>query len=429
MPVHTNEPEPSLASQSIARRAIGELRGSSVGAFAAGTLVYQVGRLALSLVAARMLGPEVFGDWVLIMLLVVYLNATGLGVTNGAGREIPYLTGADRGPEATRVADVASAVTLLSGLAAGFAAAGLAALLLGGHLDGTSLVLVAVAAALQHPFLLEQVLFRSWFAFRQAALQLSVLGIVVLASGLALVGYGVDGLLISQIVTYGVAITLGVKFLPYVPRPRWQMQIVRPLVSVGFPIMLAGLMYGLLTTLDRWLVATFLERADVGYYGLVGIVLSGLLLVPQLLAQQFYPRMAFIYGKGSSRVELLALARLQGLIAGAAVAVVAVSIAVLALVAVPIALPDYRPSLMPLAIALVGVVAYAFGSGFGNLLNTVGAHRRFLGIQTVALLVNVGLAAGLLALGFGLEAVAVASTVGMALYSMMLYRTAAAAAS
>ena len=395
-----------------------------MAAFAAGTIVYQGGRLALTLIAAAVLGPERFGDWVLISLLIVYLNATGLGVTNGAGREIPFLAGAGRTEEATDVADAATAATFVSGAVAAALSVGLAVLILEGRLDGSALLLLAVAAALQHPFLLEQVLYRSWFAFRAAAIQLVVLGLVVLGSGVALVAFGIPGLLVSQVLTYGAAVGLGIRLLPSTPRPRWNAAILRSLVTVGFPIMVAGLLYGLLTTVDRWLVATFMDRAAVGHYGLVGIVTSGLLLVPQMLAQHFYPRMAFAHGGGATHAELLGLARSQGILAGAAVGGIAIGTALIAVALVPIALPAYEASLVPLAVALVGVVAYAFGSGYGNVLNTVGAHRRFLAIQAVALLGTVGLATVLLTAGLGLEGVALASTVGLSLCSIMLFRTA-----
>ncbi len=395
-----------------------------MAAFAAGTIVYQAGRLALTLIAAAVLGPENFGDWVLISLLIVYVSATGLGVTNGAGREIPFLAGGGRTRDAKDVADAASAATIVSGAAAAALSVLLAALILEGRLDGLVLLLLAVAAALQHPFLLEQVLYRSWFAFQAAATQLIVLGLVVLVTGVALVAYGIPGLLVSQVLTYGAAVGLGIRLLPYTPRPRWNPVILRALISVGFPIMVAGLLYGLLTTIDRWLVATFMDRAAVGHYGLVGIVTSGLLLIPQMLAQHFYPRMAFAHGGGSTHAELVQLARSQGIVAGLAVGGLAIGTAVIAYAVVPIALPAYVASLLPLALALVGVVAYAFGSGYGNVLNTVGAHRRFLTIQAVALLGTVGLATVLLAAGWGLEGVAFASTVGLSLCSIMLFRTA-----
>jgi O-antigen/teichoic acid export membrane protein len=389
-----------------------------------GTLIYQAGRLLLSVVAARTLGPESFGDWVLVSLLVVYLTSVGLGITNGLGRQLPFLAGAGREDKAKRVAEVAAGATIVSGVVAGLLAAALTVPLLGSRSGLATAALVAIAAALQHPFLLQQVLFRSWFAFRRAATQLAVLGLVVATSGIALVTLGINGLLISQIVTYVVAIGLGVRLLPRPVRPGWDLALMRTLSGIGFPIMLAGLIYGFLTTIDRWLAATFLDRISVGYYGLVGLVLSGVLLVPQLLSQQFYPRMAYAYGQGHHPRDLIDLARTQGLLAGAVVGMLAIVTGTAAHIVVPIFLPAYIPSLLPLLIALGGMTAYAFGSGYGNLLNTIGAHRRFLGIQTAALTLNVVLGVGLLAAGGKLEAIAVASSTGMIAYAMMLYRTA-----
>lgn len=395
-------------------------RRSDLASFAGGTAAYQAGRLLLTLVAASALGPVVFGDWVLITLLLMYSSATSLGVTNGAGREIPFLAGAGRHDEATRIADVSAGATILSGIAAAAIATLIAGLLL---TDATplSIGLVAAAAALQHPFLLQQVLFRSQFAFNRAAAQLAILGIATLVTGVALVGFGITGLLLALNITYVVALLLGARLLPRPMRPRFGVREMRALISIGSPIMLAGLLYGLLTTMDRWLVASFLGRADVGYYGLVGLAVSGMLLVSQLFSQQFYPRMAFAYGAGHDQQQLLGMARSQGLLASAFVATGAVLAGTAALFGIPRFLPEYELAIPPMLIGLAGSVAYAFGSGYGNVLNTVGAHRRFLVIQTLAVAVNMAVALGLLAIGGRLEAVALAGAFGMGLYSIMLY--------
>ena len=396
-------------------------------AFFGGTFVYQSGRLALNLLAAKVLGPEIFGEWVLISLLVVYLTATGLGVTNGAGHQIPFHAGAGDLPTAKRMASTAAGASLFGAAAAAALAVGLCALFLVDP-QPTVLALAGAAAALQHPFLLQQVLFRSWFAFERAAVQLAGLGGVVLLAGVALLRYGLVGLLAAQIITYLAAAVAGLWLLPYRPWPVLDLRGSRVLAAIGFPIMLAGLLYGLLTTIDRWLVACFLTREDVGYYGLVGIVLSGLLLIPQLLSQQFYPRMSFAWGGGSSRIELMKMAHRQGVIAGLMVGSFTILIVATAWLLVPSLLAAYKPSLIPLTIASVGVVAYAFGSGYGNLLNTVGAHRRFLSIQAIAVGASVALGVALLALGLGLPAVGGSSAAGMILYTVLAYRAATASA-
>jgi O-antigen/teichoic acid export membrane protein len=396
-------------------------------AFLAGTLAYQAGRLGLSLIAARSLGPEAFGDWVLVTLLIVYLSSLGLGITNGAGNQIPFRTGAGDLSSAQRIAEVATGAALLAGIVAGAAAAAIATVVLPNPVPAT-LVLVGLAAALQHLFLLQQVLFRSWFAFGRAAVQLGALGVVVFVGGVTLLPFGLDGLLAAQIVTFISALTAGWLLLPHRPRPRIDRVMVNRMVGVGFPIMLAGLTYGLLTTLDRWLVASFLTRVDVGFYGLVGIALSGLLLLPQLIAQQFYPRMSFARGAGADHHVLLSMAHRQGLVAGALVAVAASATVMAGWLLVPLLLPEYQASLPPLSIASVGVVAYAFASGYGNLMLAVEMSRTFLLIQVIAACLNLVLGVGLLSAGMGLWAVAVASAAGMVAYSMMLYRAASAVA-
>jgi len=399
----------------------------SAVAFLVGTLIYQAGRLGLSLIAARALGPQIFGDWVLISLLIVYLSAVGLGVTNGAGHQIPFRAGAGDAISAQRIAEVATGASVLAGVGAAVVAVAICAVILPNPSPAT-LALVGVAAALQHPFLLQQVLFRSWFAFGRAAFQLAFLGGVVLLGGIALLRYELDGLLMAQIVTFLVAVVAGSVLLPIQTRPRLDRATLHMLVRIGFPIMLAGFTFGLLTTLDRWLVASFLTREDVGYYGLVGIALSGLLLLPQLLAQQFYPRMSFARGAGVPHGELLSMAHRQGLLAGALVAGLAALTVVAAWAFVPLVLDNYRESLLPLTIACIGVVAYAFASGYGNLLLAVDFFRRFLAIQVMAAGLNLALGIGFLSIGMGLPGVAAASAVGMAAYSMMLLRAATSAA-
>lgn len=395
---------------------------TSVALFTAGTLVYQVGRLTLSLVAAAALGPVQFGQWALLTLIVIYLSAASLGVINGAGREVPFLLGAHRRDAADAVTGASLAAVIVSGLAAAALAASLARLTVLRDTDVT-LLLVAAAAALQHPFLLLQMLLRSHFAFGAAAVQLTTVGAVLPVLGFVLLEHGIDGLLLATVCAYLLAVVVGLASLPR-PSLRFDTQLWVSLGKVGAPIMLAGLLFGLLTTIDRWLVAAFLTPVHVGLYGLVGLIVGGMLVVPQFVSQQSYPRMAHAFGQGHDAATLVAMARAQGVIAGVLVGAIALGTALIAFVAIPALLPSYSEALLPLAVAMTGPVAYALGSGYGNVLNVIGAHRRFLSIQAVALIGNVIMAVALLGLGGSLVGLALASATWMGLYSMMLYRAA-----
>jgi O-antigen/teichoic acid export membrane protein len=390
-------------------------------AFATGTFVYQGGRLFLNLVAAAALGPEAFGTWTLFLLLVLYSNFASLGITNGAGREIPYLLGAERPEEAARVEDVTLLATGGSGLIAAVIALGVGPFILGaGAATIAIVVLFGIAVLLQQFFLLQQVLLRSRFRFRPAAAQMLVLGITTLVVGLPLLALGLVGLAVAQVAVYVIALMLAARLLARAPRPAWDRAIALRLVSLGLPIMLAGLLFGLLTTIDRWLVLVFLGRIQVGYYGLVGIAASGLLLLPGIVSQQYYPRLAFAHGAGRGGEALLALATRQSLISGGFVVMAALPTALLTWLAVPRFLPAYQEAVIPLLIVLIGLGIYGLSAAYGDLLNTIGAQRQYLAIQAIALVVNVSLSVLLVRAGLGLAGVATATTTSMTVYAILL---------
>ena len=395
---------------------------ADLGPFGLGTFIYQAGRLAINLVAAAVLGPTTFGTWVLFTIALQYLAILSFGVPNGAGREIPYQLGAGRSRAAELAEDVSLTATLGTGILAGVAGFVVALVVLEPSTPNLLLTAGLLAAAIltQQLFLLQQVLLRSRLAFKAAAFQLAVVGGVVLVAGLLLVQFGVAGMTGAQVASQVAALALAGRLLRRRPALRWDNDVASRLVAVGFPIMLAGLAFSLLTTVDRWLVLAFVGRDAVGVYGLVGIAVSGFLVVATVVGQQFYPRIAFAFGEGRSGTELLAIARQQGSLAVVVLGVAIIPTLAVAWLAIPALLPDYEAALGPLTISLFGVLVYAVSSGFGNLLNSVGAQRQYLAVQLVAILADIAMAILLLRAGFGLVGVATATALAMAGYSLLL---------
>ncbi len=395
--------------------------------FGAATFVDQGGRLLLNVVAAAVLGPVVFGSWVLAALLIQYANFVSLGVTNGAGRQIPYLLGAERPEEAARAEDVALLTTGLTGLAAGLVAFLIAPLVFGPEpgFGPAGLLFLVGAIVLQQFFLLQQVLFRSRLRFRHASLQLILTGVAAPVVGIVLVLVAqLDGLLAARFLITCFVLILAARLLARLPRPRWDREMATQLVRVGLPILTASILFALLATIDRWLVLTLLGREQVGYYGLVAVAISGLLMVPVVVSQQFYPRLGYAHGQGSGRDALLRICRQQSLLAAALTTGAAAFVAVGAVVGIPLLLPAYRPATVPILIVVAALVVYAAGSAYGSLLNVVGRQRWFLVLQLVAICVDVAVAVILVSRGFGLEGIALAFLIAMSLYGSLLRLTA-----
>ncbi len=232
--------------------------------------------------------------------------------------------------------------------------------------------------------------------------------------------FGLSGLIAAQVLAQLTSLVITVLLLERPPRLRWDPPTARRLISVGLPLMLAGLAFMALTTLDRWLVLTFLGTEAVGIYGLVGLAVSALLVVVTILAQQAYPHLAFAFGAGSSGAELLALAQRQSRLAVAFAGTLIATLGLAAWLAIPVFLPAFDDARGPLLISMLGALVYAWASGFASVLTSVGAQREYLAIQVAAIAADLAMAIILLQLGYGLLGVSAASALAMVLYSLGL---------
>ena len=389
--------------------------------YTAGVLVFQGSRLAVNLIAAAVLGPAIFGSWVLISLVIQYSSMVSLGVPNGMGREVPIDLGAGRETAAIRAEATALTATLALGVAGGVVV-GLGLLVFGGPgLDDAVVALVVGAAVLsQQGFLLGQMLLRSRLAFATAAILMVVVGGITLLGGLALLPLGVVGLAASQALAQAAGLGVALRLGPPTPRPGWDADVARRLIGIGLPLMLAGIAFLVLTTIDRWLVLAFLGSEALGVYGIVGLAVSAPLVVVAIISQQAYPRLAFALGAGRPGSEILAMARRQSRIAFGIGMAVVLAVGTAGWFGIPVFLPEYDAARVPLLLALIGVLAYAASSGDANVLTTIGAQKEYLVIQVAAIGGYLVIGIFLLDLGLGLVGVGAASALTFVGYAACL---------
>lgn len=391
-------------------------------ALLAGTALYQGARLIVYVAGAAATGPADFGVWVLLTLIIQYSAVLTLGLPNGAGHQVPFLLGAGRTAEAQRAEDSAFVGTLVGSVAAACTGFLLALGIVDKHVTNPVLIAVLVAAVVftQQLFVLAQILFRSRFAFHAAAVQLAIAGLMFLAAGLVLLPLGIAGLAAATLLGQAAALAAAKFLLPRRPRLRWHNGQGVPLATIGAPIMLAGVGFAVLTTVDRWLVLAYLGRDEVGIYGLVGIAVSGLLLIASVAGQQYFPRLVYAHGEGRPLASLHADAVRQGLLTASATTAAATATFLVMSLAVPRFLPQYAGAVTPLVIMSVGVVGYASATGFANLLNAVGRQRLYLSVQCGAVIADVLIVTLLLKLGWGLVGVAVGSALTLLTYAIAL---------
>ncbi len=389
------------------------------GLFTASTILYQTSRFLFALAAARSLGPEDFTAWGLMVALLVYAPSLLFGISNGMSRELPILIGQGSLGPARRAINGAWAATIVAVtvILAGAVVVGAAA-----PAVVSSAVAVGVLAAGTIVFGTQQFILRSLLRFDAASTQQAMFGVLAIAGAVALAVNGAADFRTAALL-YGipllVAIAAGLFLTPPAMPPQLDLEELRRLAAIGFPIMLAGLVFSLFVTLDRWTAITLFGPAGAAPYALASLIAAAMLVVPTVVSQQTYPRMAMARGRGASADELRAMARRQGIIAVALVTPIAAAIAAFAWLGIPLLLPAYASAAPATVVLSLGFIVLGYLTGYGNYLNVVGGQWRYLAAQ----LVGVASAVVLMFVGgrlWGLTGIAIGMAASHVVYGVVL---------
>jgi len=376
------------------------------------SVLYQASRLGVNLVAASLLAPATFGLWGLFVVSQTYTTYGSVGLISGANRRIPLLLGSGSSAEVSDVERTALAGSVGAGalLAIGGAAVGLA---LGGPWQ-TAGILLGLGAFTQQLYLFGQVILRGHLEFNRASIQQLILAVAFPFLGLpALWWWGVNGLIGAQAVAYLLGFGLALRWRPEL-RPAWSAPLGASLIREGAPIMLAGLAFAGMTSVDRWVVLAFAGQTALGQYALASTISSSMVFVNLVIAQQFYPRMAHQFGAGRDAAQLLRVARDQSLAAGILSLPIALGLVAVAPLVITRLYPQYSPSVG--ATQMLGLAAFvlALASGYTNLIVTTGHAWQLFALQIVAGFIGGIVGAIALQAGLGLSGVGFAMLIAFA---------------
>jgi O-antigen/teichoic acid export membrane protein len=289
------------------------------------------------------------------------------------------------------------------------------------QLDSASVAWAAAGIGLSLVFQVQQFVSRSQLQFNVASVQQLLMGVgILLATGwLALRGVATFADVAGG---YSVAVAVAVLAGLVVRRPAiaaFDARTWRSQAGIGLPIMIAGALFTVLVTADRWVATFMLGPTGAAPYALASVVGSAMLVLPTVLSQQTYPRMAVAYGAERDEAAIARLARLQGRLSLAVSFPIAALVAVTAAFLVPASLPAYADAVVPIALVCGGYVALAGFLGFGNYLNVTGRQWRYLVVQVVALVAGAALMLGGAALA-GAIGIALGMAITLAGYGLLL---------
>lgn len=344
----------------------------------------------VTLWVAKILGPGDFGKWNVINLCVLYGAFLQFGILNGMGREVPYLIGSQNLSAAAGMINNAWTTVLLSSAAFTLLLFGLGPLVVQEEGDWNSglfsLTILYFISRNYQDFI--RMYLRSTFVMKLFSYQLILATLFILISVPLSQKFHLKGFVMSQAVAFCLSSYMAKRAAKWEFRVAFQPEVLWHLIRAGFPIFLVGIVYGLMTTIDRWVILTYLGIEPLGFYTLSILILGLATLFPGIISNYLYPQMSRVYG-GTNNILALRSYVFKEMIFGCAIAI---PFCLLSLFILPMfvhaLMPQYIPGLSAMKITVFSGLVLPFATSIGDFLNVIGKQWVYLRCLLVALLMN-----------------------------------------
>lgn len=407
-----------VGERSLLRGAL-ESRALRLGVFLIANGVQQVGALLSMALVGRWLGPTDTGLWILAATIVRYMAFAPLGVTAAQVVVIPVALGQGDTERARRVGDVAFwwAVSVGS-----LVAVGAGVFVYAGSVTPKQLA-IAIGAVIG---LLMQLQLH-WRTLSRAFGHFYVASLVHLLNGVCLLGLvapaaqwgGLGWAFVALAVSSGGPSLVANGCLPRARLPR-DLRLVIELLRVGLPIMLVNITFIFLLTLDRLVIAKFMDEETLGFYMPAVVVGTAVTAVPQVVTTYMYTRMGQRFGKtGDARMlfqdglKLAGMMQLWSAAVGGGLLLVGPGL-------ISRYLPGYESGIGPARMMALASVAAAWQFAFQPVLVFLKRVWLYLGVLLASLAVGAVLAVAAVRGGHGLTGVATAMLACYVLLSVLV---------
>lgn len=399
--------------------------------FIGSTIIFQASRLIVILIAAIWIGPKQLGLWNILNLLLIYGITLTFGVLNGMNREVPLQIGKGNISNANYIADQAftfllGTLTLLTIIVLFMLTIEFDHTFKGDftqYINQDSIFWSIVLLLFWQIYTYFQMRLKSFLQFAINNIQQTIFALLLPTIALPMsYVWGLNGLIIGHSVTV-IALCL---FLMWKIQPKiqpFQFSIIARLFRTGFPIMIAGFLHNILTSIDRWVIISRIGITELGHYSIATISFSSVSTLILVISQLYYPRIVRNYGQTNNFHSLKELVQQQIRLS----LLISLPIILFLYLAIPyfvrVVMPVYIQGIHSAQIVLFGIIFYAVASGIGNFLNTISQQNTYLIVQIVAIVINYSLCELLVQLGYGLEGAAFGTVLTYLLYATILWIT------
>lgn len=397
---------------------------SNILTFGSATLLSSVLAFVLGVVSRNILGPEQYGYWVSLSMAFTFIPLLQLGVLNAMNREIPYYAARNLIEEANQIRQKTFSYLIT------FPSFIMLLLLLYSIFIYNSdiaseykigFIFISFMGILLFLSIYVEMYYKSIQDFKSASKLVAVKGIVQSVLSIIFIFlFGFSGLFLGMLAALVIEIIIGRKaFKEMEFIVDFQFRSYIPLIKTGFPILMVGLIWSILIAIDKIILTFMMGPSDLGNYSVALLVFSTMMLLPQVIAQVYYPKIVTMVSKEEYPQIKQSYKRVNQFLLVISISIVTVGMFILPTL-IRLLMPEYEAGIVSAQILLVGIIPLTLVNFAANYFNATYNQWLYIKILVVCIVVNILVSTTLLIVYPDISMVAIGTSITFLLYFILM---------
>ena len=393
---------------------------ADVGKFSFATAVSQICGLLRGYFSAHLLGPNIWGVWHTALLVQNYTVFVGLGVGNAMHREIPILRGKGKIEKSLKIIETSFSYNLITAILL-FLMISLSTYFLNINEELLlSLRFMSIIVFMNCINGIYNVLFKAYNRFNLLSQMSIIRGIIVIFTIPLIYIFSFPGFLAGQVLILLFTLVYSVVNFKEKIKLKIDINILKKLIIIGFPIALISLATTLFATIDRILILNILGFEDLGFYSVAGIFIIPVTLICNSLNSVMYPRFGEKFGSNQNERDLGKYIKIPIKEISLFAPIIVGAICIIIPTTINLFLPEYTNSILPSQILIFGLFFRAAVGTAGNFFLVTNRQLFYLIIILFSCFLNFILSFVMIKLGFGIIGVAIGTSLSYFIFFLIM---------
>lgn len=350
--------------------------------FTGGSVFKTITGMAVSLIAIKLIGPEKLGLWQAALLIKPYIGFMQLGLTQGLGRQLPFLMGQNNTDRVKKYASNAQFVTGLYTLSCLIIAAVLTLIMANGIEEKLIYITAGMFIATMFVDNYLSSTYRSSQSFADLAKVYVVASIFEILLLPLIFYFGFKGYMIILLLHSIFSTILLIYFRPIKIANKFHKSIYLENIKIGFPMISLDFLRTIPDTYPKIMILFFLSTTSLGLTSPANAAMTAFMVLPASLAKYAYPKMTFNFGKTFNKLALWETSKkLSALLTGIGL------VGLLSIFIVPYAIESFFPKYVD-AITITNIALFIAFLRMYTILFTVFNTLKSYGIQFIVSVVR-----------------------------------------